>query len=135
MGISKQAKAEYDRRRRERLGEELLQKYRDYYARTRPERRRAVKAWQLANRDKHNSYSAIGKLSKLGACPPWADRAAIVAVYSAAMRLGKQVDHIVPLRSPVVCGLHVPWNLQLLTKSENCSKRNRFIPQWTIALR
>lgn len=122
----KKYKADYDRSLRERIGDKLRQKSRDYYARTKNARRAKVKAWQHANPDKHNSYSAQGKIVKLRACPSWVDRSEIQSVYARAKREGKQVDHIVPLRNPQVCGLHVPWNLQLLTKTENCSKNNRF---------
>jgi 5-methylcytosine-specific restriction endonuclease McrA len=37
------------------------------------------------------------------------------------------VDHIIPLQSKKVCGLHVPWNLQVITASDNSIKGNRFV--------
>lgn len=35
------------------------------------------------------------------------------------------VDHIMPLNHEKFTGLHAPWNLQILTASENCRKRNK----------
>ena len=74
-------------------------------------RRRAVKA----------EYRA----SLFNATPPWSDRAAIVAIYRNCPP-GHHVDHIVPLQHPLVCGLHVPNNLQYLPSAENIAKSNKF---------
>lgn len=39
-----------------------------------------------------------------------------------------QVDHIVPLQSEFVCGLHNEFNLRVISQSENSSKKNRYWP-------
>jgi ferredoxin-like protein FixX len=58
-------------------------------------------------------------------------RDSITAIYDTAKKLSVahgttlHVDHIVPLAAENVCGLHVPWNLQITTASYNSSKQNR----------
>lgn len=70
------------------------------------------------------------------ATPPWLTRkqkSEIRQIYQIAITMtnttGEQyvVDHIVPLRSPDVCGLHAPWNLRVITQKENLKKSNKLI--------
>lgn len=62
------------------------------------------------------------------ASPLWADLDAIKDVYLEAEYMQMHVDHIIPLRSKLVCGLHVWDNLQLLTPKANLAKGNRHWP-------
>lgn len=70
--------------------------------------------------------SAQRRLIMSNSTPKWADKKRISDIYIMAQKLGLHVDHIIPLRHAKVCGLHVETNLQLLTRSQNCSKRNKW---------
>jgi 5-methylcytosine-specific restriction endonuclease McrA len=37
------------------------------------------------------------------------------------------VDHLIPLQGEEVCGLHVPWNLEVITQDENLKKSNKLV--------
>lgn len=64
----------------------------------------------------------------LHALPKWANIEHIKNIYKKAKETGMVVDHIVPLISKIVCGLHCENNLQLLSHTENSSKANRYWP-------
>ena len=85
-----------------------------------------VTAFNRDHPEKANARNALRRSRKLNATPIWVDRAALLEIYTEATDRNLTVDHIVPLQHPLVCGLHVPWNLQLLTSSENSRKGNRF---------
>ena len=70
------------------------------------------------------------------ATPKWLSRkqkSEIRQIYQIAITMSKTtgeqyvVDHIVPLRSELVCGLHVPWNLRVIPQQENLLKSNKLI--------
>ena len=84
--------------------------------------RTAKRKWNRANRDRVNAYTALKRERKRDATPSWLtddQLAEMRALYAKATVHGFHVDHIVPLCGESVCGLHVPWNLQLLSSSEN----------------
>lgn len=109
-------------------------KYQARYKENREKISKRNQAWQKSNHDKKNAITAKRRARKLKAIPEWMtkrDFAAIEEWYRIAKDLQwlseepLQVDHIIPLQGKEVCGLHVPWNLQVLPASENFSKGNR----------
>jgi len=76
-------------------------------------------------------WKRMRQMRKRRATPSWADQDAIAAIYLEAARLQQstgvahEVDHIIPLSHPSVCGLHVPWNLQAIPRVANRQKSNR----------
>lgn len=84
------------------------------------------------NKDKVNAKQARRRARLIHAFVPWANPDKIRAFYAEAQRrtrstgIEHHVDHIVPLISKMVCGLHCEDNLQILTESENSRKNNTF---------
>jgi len=95
---------------------------------------RYSKDYRLRHPDRHCARQSLRRANKIKATPPWltADQKKEIAdFYWLAKDLEKvscekyHVDHIVPLNGEDVCGLHVPWNLQILPSDLNLSKGNR----------
>lgn len=93
-----------------------------------------TETYRKANLDKHRNKEARRRAAKLNATPKWLNPSQLqdieqyyidAAYVQQLMQTPMEVDHIVPLQGRNVSGLHVPWNLQILTESENCSKGNR----------
>lgn len=86
--------------------------------------RASARKWLHNNKDVVKAHTAKRRAVKLNATPSWVDFEELKLIYLECPE-GFQVDHIVPLQSNKICGLHVPWNLQYLTEEQNKSKGNR----------
>jgi hypothetical protein len=88
--------------------------------------KKAKRLSSLKNPNLAKYHCAKRRAIKLRATPKFANLNKIREIYKNCPK-GYHVDHIVPLMSKIVCGLHVEWNLQYLTPSANCSKSNKLI--------
>ena len=75
-----------------------------------------------------SKYRAARRTGIKKATPVWADLQAIGEAYLEAAYFNMQVDHIIPLKNKLVCGLHVWDNLQLMNPIQNNKKGNRYWP-------
>jgi len=93
-------------------------------------------AWKENNKIQVRADTKARRRKHREATPKWLSRkqrSEIRQLYQIAITMtqttGEQyvVDHIVPLRSDEVCGLHVPWNLRVITQEENLKKSNKLL--------
>jgi 5-methylcytosine-specific restriction endonuclease McrA len=105
-------------------------------ARPTEEKRRARADYKDRNVDVVRADTSVRKRRHREATPKWLtpeQKQAMRQLYIQARKLteltGERyvVDHIVPLRSHEVCGLHVPWNLRVITQEENLKKSNKLV--------
>lgn len=97
------------------------------YARD-PERKKASKRkWYTKNASYRSALTAKRRANKKNATPKWANLKKIAEIYKNCPH-GMCVDHIIPIQSKIVCGLHCESNLQYLTRSDNSKKSNIMWP-------
>ena len=103
-----------------------------YYINNKEKKLAANKLWRQNNKATNQQYNANRRALQMKAMPWWVDKKEIVKVYEECTKITKEtgikhnVDHIIPLNNKLVSGLHVPWNLQILTSTQNQNKNNKF---------
>jgi hypothetical protein len=114
---------------------EILQRQKQWRTANLDKSKNATKNWANANREAVAERRARRRATKKQATPPWLTkehRQQIIYVYEQCFKaqeltgIKHHVDHIHPLTHEFLCGLHVPWNLQVITAEENIKKGNRF---------
>lgn len=92
------------------------------------------KRWVQKNLAKKYFWNATRRASRKNATPPWLsaiELAQIQEFYDVALAKSVQtgvkhhVDHVHPLSGHGFSGLHVPWNLQVISAQENVKKNNK----------
>lgn len=91
-----------------------------------------AKQWGKDNIGKRREITKSNKMRLKHAMPDWLTKEMvqqIKQIYLLAGELGPDyhVDHIHPINGKVQCGLHVPWNLQILPARENIKKGNKYV--------
>jgi hypothetical protein len=121
IAANKEKIAAKDKKYREGHKEEIKARKKKYNEEHMPEVLARNRAWNAAHPEKvrtiHGNKRAKRKLRVVA----WTDWDNIELIYKNRPK-NNAVDHIIPLCGELVFGLHVSWNLQYLTKSENSKK-------------
>ena len=148
-------KKAYDKQRYLQNKEKILKNVKAYYKANKEQKSLYSKSYRLKNAEKLSEYKKIyykfysennrGFIAQKGRrrknqlknfqTPLWANLKEINVIYKQAKRLsnieGRQyhVDHIIPLNSKIVSGLHVIENLQIILAKDNLIKSNKFMEE------
>lgn len=104
------------------------------FARPVEDKRRYKSKFKIENPTLYKVLVNVRRRRHRQATPAWLtqeQRDAIKQLYIQAQKLTEltgvryEVDHIIPISHDDVCGLHVPWNLQVIPKEENLKKSNK----------
>jgi 5-methylcytosine-specific restriction endonuclease McrA len=107
-------------------------------ARPNEEKMAHKRKYKEANPELYKALVSVRKRRHREATPAWVTKEQKLEMrnlYLQAQKLTKitgekyEVDHKIPLIHPDVCGLHVPWNLIVITKKENLKKSNKLLAE------
>lgn len=113
-----------------------------YHEKNKQQRNNSCRDYYLDNKEKFREKEKRYKLSKKGAVPIWysdldkfilEEMHYICAQRKATTNIEYEVDHIIPLNSDIVCGLHWHRNWQILTVADNRQKSNKLLEIYTNA--
>ena len=126
--------AETKRKYREKNSEKCKIARKIAYDKNRERELEKAREYKRKNPHVNRELSASREARKKMATPSWFDLSRVRELHRLAVEAKKatgivwHVDHIVPLKSDLVCGLHWHGNMQLLPASVNQSKSNRHWP-------
>lgn len=132
---------EANRRYRDRKKQEIKLRHKKWRDENKDKVAQYARQTYLKNKEKKDQYLKEYRNSHPGwmaslckkkreltkrATPSWVDMDRIKEIYILAKHLKMSVDHIIPINSDTVCGLHVPWNLQIITIQQNSRKHTKY---------
>ena len=113
--------------------DEILAKKKAYYENNKFKERarnREYNKTKYASRQRLNNRARnqhVSRTANLGG--KWDHETSIIYEQCARLRattgIDSVVDHVWPLKGKNSCGLHVPWNLRIITREENTAKGNK----------
>lgn len=112
--------------------DKVIEKGKRYRAKNRELSSQRAREWQKKNPAKCRALWAKRRSAKIQGTPYWANKFFIEEIHDLAIRrtistgFKWHVDHDIPLRGKLVCGLHVENNLRVIPARHNLRKSNLY---------